>query len=244
MVRSPGFTTCFGWRWSPRWKTCVSGRTPGQLAEQADEVLHRLLGALGGHALLVFLQLVGRGLVVLVEHAGVEVQAGVRADQRLLLGGSLLLRRLPRGTQLGPQGLGELLELLLEGRGDVLLGLGVDFLLKLLRLGLDGRGFRPVGIVVERDQALGGPPPVLGVECRLEDGAKAIVVGLGDRIVAVIVALGATHRQPQQRRADDLERVGDDLVRRQRLVRRRRSRWRPPPSAGSRWPPASRPARG
>jgi hypothetical protein len=34
----------------------------------------------------------------------------------------------------------------------------------------------------------------------------------------VVVALGAANGQPQQRRADDLERVGDDLVGRLLLV--------------------------
>ena len=29
IVRSPGPTGDFGWRWSPRWKTRVSGATPG-----------------------------------------------------------------------------------------------------------------------------------------------------------------------------------------------------------------------
>ena len=56
------------------------------------------------------------------------------------------------------------------------------------------------------------------VERRLEDGSEPVVVGLRDRVVAVVVTLGAADGQAQQRRADDLERVGHDLVGRQRLV--------------------------
>ncbi len=82
---------------------------------------------------------------------------------------------------------------------------------------------RPIGILEQRDQALGGPPPVIGVECRLEYGAEPVVIGLGNRVVAMVVTLGTAHRQTKQCRADDLERVGDDLIRRQRLVGRTQS---------------------
>ena len=110
-------------------------------------------------------------------------------------------------------GSGNFEQFLLHGRRDMFLGLGVNRLLKSQSFRLDGRGPGPVGVRVERDQALGGPPPVLGIECGLEDGPKAVIVGLGNRIVAMVVALGAADRQTQERRADDLERVGHNLVR-------------------------------
>ena len=66
-----------------------------------------------------------------------------------------------------------------------------------------------------------GASPVRRVEGRLEDGPEAVVVLLRDRVVAVVVALGAADRQAQQRGRDDLDRVGDHLVPRRRRVGRR-----------------------
>ena len=94
----------------------------------------------------------------------------------------------------------------------------IDLRLEPLRLGLDDRCPGAVGIGVERDQSLHRPPPVLRVERRLEHGAEAVIVRLRDRVVPVVMALGAADRQSQQRRADDLERVGHDLVGRRGLV--------------------------
>ena len=53
------------------------GPHAGLLVEHAHEILDGLLGPLGADPFLVLLQFVGRGLVVLIEHAGVEVQAGI-----------------------------------------------------------------------------------------------------------------------------------------------------------------------
>ena len=65
-----------------------------------------------------------------------------------------------------------------------------------------------------------GRPPVRRVERRLEDRAEAVVVLLRDRVVAMGVALGAADRQAEQRRRDDLDRLGDHVVPRLGLVGR------------------------
>ena len=118
---------------------------------------------------------------------------------------------------------GELRQLLLEGRARrTCCCLALTSACIFAGLGLDRprpwRGRRRCRATRSR---CAGPPPVRRVERRLEDGPQAVVVGLRDRVVAVVVALGAADRQAQQRRADDLERVGDDLVGRQRPARRR-----------------------
>ena len=127
------------------------GPHSGLLVEHADEILDGLLGALGVDPLLVLFQLVGRGLVVLVKHAGIEVQAGMRGDEQLRFGGTFLGRGLPRSTELGPQWFGDLGELLFEGRRDVFSSLLIDLCLESPGLGLDDLGPITVGITIERD---------------------------------------------------------------------------------------------
>ena len=48
--------------------------------------------------------------------------------------------------------------------------------------------------------------PVLDVERRKEDRLELVVVFLSDRLELVVVALGTLESQPQERRADDLNR--------------------------------------
>ena len=95
---------------------------------------------------------------------------------------------------------------------DVLLLLRLLFFGKFLRFGFDFIGLFPVGIGVKREQALVGCAPVLPVIRRLDHGAEPVVISLRNRIVAMIVTLGAADRQPKQRRGDDLDRVRHDLV--------------------------------
>ncbi len=59
---------------------------------------------------------------------------------------------------------------------------------------------------------------MLRVEGRLEDRPEPEVIGLRDRVILVVVAPGTADGQAQEGRADDLERVGDDLVGGQGLV--------------------------
>src|SRR5258706_13480097 len=105
---------------------------------------------------------------------------------------------------------------------DVFLLLFFLFVGEFLRFRFDFGGLLPVGIRVKRNQALVGRAPVLPVIRRLDHGAQPVVIGLRNRIIAMIVALGATDRQYEQRRRDDLDRVGHHLVAHRFLVDRRR----------------------
>jgi hypothetical protein len=69
-----------------------------------------------------------------------------------------------------------------------------------LRFGLDLGGALAVGRRVERDDPGFRRFPRLPVERRLEHGAQREVVGLRDRIVTVVVTLGAGTLIPKQRR--------------------------------------------
>ena len=69
-----------------------------------------------------------------------------------------------------------------------------------------------VRLGVKGNQALLGRTPVLPIVGRFEHGAQAIVIRLRNRVVAMVVALRAADRKAKQRRGDDLDRVGDDLV--------------------------------
>ncbi len=133
IVRSPGPTAAVGWRWSPRWKTCVSGTDAGDLVEHAHEVLDRLPGPDRGDLLALLLQVVGRRLIVLVEHALGDVDAGVRREQLLLLGGTFRLGSLEGVTKLAPQLGGEFGQLLLERLFEIAGYLRLEVLLELLR---------------------------------------------------------------------------------------------------------------
>src|SRR5262245_3416918 len=54
--------------------------------------------------------------------------------------------------------------------------------------------------------------PILHVVSRLENGAEAVVVGLWDRIVAMVVALCTADGEAEEGGADDLDRLGHDVV--------------------------------
>ena len=80
------------------------------------------------------------------------------------------------------------------------------------KLGLDCGRLLASFVGPQADKPGVGRSPVLPVVGRLEDRADAIVVGLRDRIVTMIVALGTADRQSQHRGRDDLDRVGDHVV--------------------------------
>src|SRR6185369_17935786 len=99
---------------------------------------------------------------------------------------------------------GAFAQLLCEGRFYVFLLLLIHGGLHRAGLGLDGGGLGAIGVGEERDAPLTGAAPLCGVERRLEDRAQAKIIDLRNRVVAMIVALGAADRQPQERRADNL----------------------------------------
>jgi len=87
-----------------------------------------------------------------------------------------------------------------------------------------------------------GRAPVLRVEGRLEDGPQAIVVGLRNRIVTVVVTLRAADRQTEHVGRDCLDRFGHDIVSRELRVSAARetrtaSSQRPACSSTKAWSP-------
>src|SRR6056297_26813 len=76
----------------------------------------------------------------------------------------------------------------------------------------------PILFGIKRNTALVGTSPVFGIEGRCEDRSEAVIVGLADRIVPMIMATSATDGQPQQRRRNDLQRSGNILVRGNRTI--------------------------
>src|SRR5207302_8042388 len=174
--------------------------------QDANEILRRFASANLGDLRVHRLQVVGGLLIVLVEDAGVDVYAGIIGEELFLLGGAFVGGRVVSGPQLIAQGRFKFLEMLHQGFIDVLLLLRLLFFGKFLRFGFDFVGLLSVGIGVKRKQALVGCAPVLPVIRRLDHRAKPVVIGLRNRIVAMIVALRAADGQPKQRRGDDLDR--------------------------------------
>ena len=62
-----------------------------------------------------------------------------------------------------------------------------------------------------RQQRLLGNQPVVGVVGRAQDGAEAVEVALGERVVLVVVAAGAGQGQAHHRRAQDLDLIGNHV---------------------------------
>ena len=99
------------------------------------------------------------------------------------------------------------------GGGDLEAGLG-----PLKDLHLDIKSLFAIGIGVQRDLPGRRCLPVLPVQSRLKDRAHPVIVGLGNRVVPMVVTLGTVQRQSEQRRADNLQRVGHHLIPRDPLV--------------------------
>ena len=133
-------------------------------------------------------------------------------DQGFLFLGPLAVRRGPGRAvgiahlfrELDDLGLEDLVEERLPHR----VGRGVD----LGGLGFDGCSLGTLLGGVERIDALSRGTPLLPVVDRVEDRAEPKVVGLRDRIVAVVVALGAGDGEPEERGRRHLDLFGDHLI--------------------------------
>ncbi len=137
-----------------------------------------------------------------------------------LLGRALVFGRLEGIAELAAEVRRVLRQLLLERLGHEFLSLGLQGFRQFLGFSLDGRSPGAIGVGVQCDQAARGSSPSPWIERRFEHGAKPVIVGLGNRVVPMVVALGASDGQSQEGRADDLERIGDDLVGGERFVGR------------------------
>src|SRR5256885_12713795 len=86
----------------------------GGLGQGADEILRRFASANLGDFRVHRFQVVGGLLVVLVEHAGVDVHAGIVGEEFLLFGGAFVGGRVVGGPQVVPQGGFKSLKMLLQ----------------------------------------------------------------------------------------------------------------------------------
>lgn len=78
--------------------------------------------------------------------------------------------------------------------------------------GFDGGGFGAFFGGVEGVEPLGWLAPLFPVVERFEDGAETVVIGVGDGVVAVVVALGAGDGEAHERGGDGFDSVGEDLI--------------------------------
>ena len=108
--------------------------------------------------------------------------------------------------------LGELDDLRLEDLVEEGLPHGVGCGVDLGGLGLDRCRGGPFLRLVKRIEACPRGTPLLPVVDRVEDRTEPVVVGLRDRVVAVVVALGAGDGEPEEGRRRHLDLFRDRLV--------------------------------
>ena len=174
------------------------GEMAGRLLENVKEILDRLPGPDRRDLFSQGLELVSGRLVVLVEHAGGDVDARPLLEELLLLWRAVLLGGPGCDAELLAELLRVLEQLLLERGSDRRGLLRLELLRSCHRLGFDLRRAGPIGIREQRHEPFVRRFPRLRVEGRLEEGAEGVVIGLRDRIVAMVVALGTADGEPEE----------------------------------------------
>ena len=182
------------------------------------------------------LELIGGSLVVLVEHAGGDVDTRPLLEKLGLFGAAVLLDSPGGLSELSAQLLRVLEELLLKRGGDRRGLLRLELLRGRYRLGFDLRRAGPIGIGEQRHEPVVRRSPRRRVEGRLEEGAEGVVIGLWDRVVAMVVALGTADGEPEERTGHNRERVGHDPVAALGIPSAGRPVGRHPQEAGGRQP--------
>ena len=118
--------------------------------------------------------------------------------------------RLEGRPQFGPKRLGKLRQLFFVAASRCFLVLALTTSCSFAASASIDSTFRPIRVLEQRDQSLAGPSPVTGVERGLEHGAQPVIIGLGDRVIAMVVALRHSRPSDPERRADDLEGISHD----------------------------------
>ena len=188
------------------------GQVAGNFREATDKILDGLGRAKRLDLFRFLLQVGGGGAVVQVKRAGVDVHAREFLDQLLLLGGAFRGRRVAGDTSGIDAVRRNPSQLAIGGALDVLKLLRESLAFHPLRFGFDLGRASTVGVGGERDEPLGWRPPTFPIHRGLEDRPHPKIVRLRNRIVAMIVALSATDRHPQQRRGHHLDRFRDHRV--------------------------------
>ena len=151
--------------------------------------------------------------IVKVQRTGADLpHAWVVVQKRLVLVGAFAGRRLVGDPQRLTQFLRRLAQLPFQRALNEEIDLGLPLGIELLRLDLDVGALLPVGLGEEGDLPALRHAPIGRVKRRLEDGSQLVVVRLQDRVVTMIVALRAPNGHAHERRGDNFERLGHDLV--------------------------------
>jgi len=196
----------------------MGGRNPsGDFGEHANKILDRFLGPDCRGFLSDLAQLLFRCRIVQC-YGAADIQEWVIFEELVLFGRSLVTRCSVCDPGRLTQVLGKPRDLLVKNPLNGFFALVDVDRIHLLRFALDLSNLLPIGIRVERDSPLLRREPVTDIVGGLKDRPHSIVVHLRDRIVAVVVALGTTNRKAQKRGGNNLDRVGDDLISRERNV--------------------------
>ena len=136
----------------------------------------------------------------MVQVAAVDVQAGSVGHQLLLLVGLLVGGSFEGGSQRIALVSRMLFDFEIERRVDELLPLRVHVGLQFRGVGLNGGGLCSILVRVQRNNPVAWDDPALGIECRFKNRSQLKIVGLRDRVVAVIMTLRTADAQPEQAR--------------------------------------------
>ncbi len=189
-----------------------NGAEPDRFDQSVNEFLDGLLASDLGDTLIEAFEVICSSLVVLVEGAGLDVDARVLGEKLLLFRGAFVDQRIESRTQLHADRFVEFVELGLAGLREVAIKECLSLDGHSLSLGFNLVCLLTILFGVEGDQTRLGRLPVLPIERGFEDGAKRIVVSLQNGIVAMVVTLSTSDGEAKQRCGDDLDGVGNDLV--------------------------------
>ena len=160
--------------------------------------LVRFRGPHGGGFCGKLFQVISRFAIIKIKRPGRYVEAGILLEQLNLLGRSLVRGRAFRFARGIANFFGKLFNLLLQRCRNVLLLLLVPFRIEHFCLRFDRGSPLSIFVRVKRNYTLARMTPLFPVERGVKNRSQFIVVALRNRIVPMVVALSATHRQAEQ----------------------------------------------
>ena len=172
------------------------------------------LGVLIGDSLVLFLE-------IAINQVHTNGRLRVIGEQLLLFVGPFGNRRLVRLADFFLQFVGQPFHVLFAKPRRQLFDLFGSFLFESFNLGIELRDERVLLGGPQRNEPRVWASPVFPVECRLEDRSHPVVIDVRDRVVTVRMTLSTSDGQPQQRRADDLDCLGEALIASGVLIHRR-----------------------
>ena len=195
---SPGAISCLGELKSPRANSFVVGIWPGTSVKHCTKSSAGISFCVVRRALVPLLvESVEPIRQIEIDRAAIDVQKRMLLDQLLLFVASFVGGRIAGRSRSRLRFGRQLRQFAFECLADNFVELRVALRGNLLQLGRHGVRFLASLIGPKANQPGVGRPPVLPVVRRFEDRSHAIVVGVRDRIVAMIVALGTSDRKPE-----------------------------------------------